>query len=387
MAPMNPHSARTWIELNIPAIYHNITTIERFTNHKAIFGAVIKGNAYGHGADDIIAMLDAFRPQSWLCVAGVNEGLRIRTNRQKILSMAYLDGDLAAAVHCGIRLTGATYDDLHAINQVAAAVGMPAYVHLKIDTGMHRRGFFPATLPAVAERLRDHYPWIAAEGIYTHLGDTSNEDMRAISEPWSIFIAAAHQAESLLKRTLIKHALASGALWYPETGDMIRVGSMLYGIWKSKIQEDRYKQRDASITIHPVLSWKTIIMELKKVPQGAYIGYNRGYYADRPMTIAILPIGYADGYPRDLSHCGAVMVAGTKAPIVGLIGMNLMTIDVTHIPHAQRGDIVTLIGDELPVQCATLAALLTTTPLELLARIDKEIPRYSIPLPQGASSL
>lgn len=379
---MNQYPSRTWIELSESALSHNMRMIAACTGPSTIFGAVIKGDAYGHGIDMIASAVAKQNPHAWLCVAGIAEGLRVAALGNRVLSMAYYDGEIARAIRLGIRLTCATYEDCATINRIAGQSMIPAYVHIKIDTGMHRRGFFPHEIDTLTQALRERYCWLIPEGVYTHLSDPSNEDPAAIIQPCDLFMNTARRCELLLTRVMIKHMLASGALWHQEQGDMVRVGTMLYGLWKSNIQRERHIRCYPGLSLRPVLSWKTAIMEIKQVPQNSYIGYNRGYYTERSTTIAILPIGYADGYPRALSNRGTVLVGTIPAPIVGIIGMNLMTIDVTHIPTQQLDRPVTLVGPEPPVDCKTIAELLTTTPLELLARINGAIPRYMVSSPE-----
>jgi alanine racemase len=272
-------------------------------------------------------------------------------------------------------------DVAEALSRAAVALGHTAYIHLKIETGTNRQGVPLDELEAFMGFVRD-LPAVEVEGLYTHFANIEDTLDPSFAQ---LQLHRFHEALAILEKLKIRpptiHAAAtSGALLYPETSfGMIRLGIGAYGIWPSRETQLAARERGRQIKLTPVLAWKTRIAQIKKVPAGDYVGYGLTFQASRAMRVAVLPIGYYDGYDRKLSNSARVLVRGQFAPVIGRIAMNMTMIDVTDI-DSQNDDEVVLIGhqgshdirvEELAEKCGTIA-------YEFLSRINPLLPRVVI---------
>ena len=336
---------RTWIEIDSGALKKNYGTFRKIKGKKCALMAVIKSNAYGHGLTDI-ATLASHLNIDWIGVDSITEALALRESgiRKPILVLGFtLPERLADALHNSISLTISSIQGIELLRTVG-----PAYaklrIHLKIDTGMHRQGFLPEELPNALMHLGS-MPHVEIEGVYTHFAaakDPQNKNETLLQ------IERFEQALALLlTRGIrpIRHAAATGGtLLFPQAHyDLVRVGIGMYGLWPAAEVRSACSPK---ITLYPVLSFRTVVGEVKLVKHGECIGYDFTECLARDSILAVLPIGYWHGYPRSLSNTGRVLVRGKRAKILGRISMDMTVIDVTDIPNVRIGDIVTLIGKD-----------------------------------------
>jgi alanine racemase len=361
----------TWIEIDLAALAHNLTCVRGRLGGAAVL-AVVKADAYGHGAAPVARHLERLGIE-WLGVALPEEGVALRDAgvRTPIL---ILGGFVAAQAGLLLanELTPALFrlEQAEALGEAAARRGVVAKAHIKIDTGMGRLGVPAADLAALAKTLV-RMPAIAISGAFSHLAAADEPGDPYTSQQLQAFLRAVNVLrEHGLRPDLLHLANSPAILDHRATWlTLARPGLLLYGY--------NPDPRGTTIPVHPVLALKSRIVDVREVPAGGTVGYGRTWRAAAPARIATLPIGYADGLPRAASNRGTVLVRGRRAPIAGRISMDLTTIDITAIPEAALGDVVVLIGrqggDTLGADA--LAAACGTIPWEILARLGPRVPR------------
>jgi len=331
--------------------------------------AVVKADAYGHGAD-IAAPVFAAAGADFFGVATLGEGVavaRLDLGRP-ILLLAGIDGDEVDAV-LAHDLRVALLDEEQLAALVGPLGGRRLRVHLKIDSGMARLGVAPEALGGMIDALR-RAPNIAVEGVFSHFGNADEVANPFADAQLARFKAAvATLAAAGIRPRWIHLANSVATLTRPDTHfSMVRPGVCLYGV------------RPSAATTwqpQPAMHLETALWTVKSVGAETPLGYNQTFVTRRPSRIAVLPIGYADGFPRTLSNRGAALVRGRRAPIVGRVCMDLSLVDVTDIEGAQRGDAAVLFGRqgdaELPV--SEMAEWQETIPYEVFTRLGKRVPR------------
>jgi alanine racemase len=254
-----------------------------------------------------------------------------------------------------------------------------ARIHLKVETGTNRQGIAIDELGVFVKKLLA-LPGLDIEGVYTHFANIEDtlDPTFAKFQMDEFRRALAIVNEAGARPSWIHASATSGALLYPETGfNMIRVGIGTYGIWPSRETQLAARERGRRITLTPALTWKTKIAQIKKVRPGDYVGYGLTYQARHEMKVAILPIGYYDGYDRKLSNSGRVLVGGQAVPVIGRVMMNMIAIDVTDA-DAKEDDEVVLIGRQgkAEIRAEELAEKIGTIAYEVVSRIHPGIPRF-----------
>jgi alanine racemase len=358
-------SRPTYAFIDLDRFERNVDVIARSLPEGARLVAVLKADGYGHGAVEVAKRLTADRV-AMIAVSLLEEALELRragidlplivlgpVTREQIV--VALDNRITIGV-----IGPEELDDICAI-----ARERDVAVHLKLDSGMGRMGVLETELPAVIERIRAT-PRLRIDGIYTHFANADD-----VADPFTeIQIANYDRLLAVLREAGIDaplHHFANSAATLRglvRSGDFARVGIALYGPEPITI---------AGGTIEPVLRWRTEIMRLKELPAGHAIGYGTTFHTTRASRIATLPVGYADGYDRLLSNNAEVVVRGTRAPVVGRVSMDLVTIDVTDIPTASIGDEVVLLGDGITAE--ELAKRSQTISYEVFCRISARVPR------------
>ena len=374
-----------WVEIDAQALRDNVAEFRRRLGAGPAFFPVVKSNAYGHGMLECARIVrDA--GADGLCVNNLDEGLALRRagHDARILVLGYvpLDGAADAAAN---DLEPVVYND-GSIDAFAAAgrrLGRPVRVHLKVETGTNRQGVEESRVPEVLRRI------LAAEGlvlagVYTHFANIEDTTDHTFAESQ---IAAYDRMVSLARAAgasgFLRHAACSAAtvLFNRTHLDLVRVGISLYGLWSSRETYVSCLERGKpSLALRPVLSWKTRVAQVKRVPEGAYVGYGCTYRATREMTIAVLPVGYYEGYDRGLSGVAHVLVRGKRAPVRGRVCMNMCMIDVTDLPGVVPEEEVVLLGaqgDEA-VGAEQLASWCGTIAYEIVTRIHPGLPRIVV---------
>ncbi|MEZ4542820.1 MAG: alanine racemase [Cyanobacteriota/Melainabacteria group bacterium] len=325
-----------WVEIDLDAIEKNIGVIKSWLGETPKSGimAVVKSDAYGHGARRVSEILVA-KGASWLAVASVDEGIDLREGDQNTNILILGPAPFWAvdnALDHNLDLTVTSMEQLEAVEKHARKSARRARIHLKVDTGMHRLGLAPERFGEALERAIAS-PNLEPVSVFSHLAMAS--DREAVDFQRKRF----EETIRVLKEKEIKlpcHLASSEAAEkFPDTHyDLVRIGIFLYGL----------RPRGASLDLHPALSVRGRIMSIVEVPEGESAGYNWTWTASRNSRLASIPIGYADGVSRKLSNNIYGYLMGKKIPQTGMISMDQMLFDITDLPEAQEGDVITLIG-------------------------------------------
>jgi alanine racemase len=375
-----------WVEVSRGALMHNVGQFRKLLGHETKILAVVKANAYGHGLQEVSTIvLEA--GADWLGVNSVEEGIRLREAHvlAPILVLgAAASGDFEVACANDLRLTVYDRAMIEALSRTARKLKKKIPVHLKLETGTHRQGLPPEELVEFV-KLVQKLPGLRLEGLSSHFANI--EDTTSSTYPEYQLKIYLDLVDRLRKNRIeipIKHmSSTASSILFPETYfDMVRIGIGLYGLWPSKETFLSCTLRNRTpLELRPVLSWKARIAQIKKVPEGSFIGYGCTYRTTRPTRLAVIPIGYYDGYSRSLSNASYVLVRGKRAFVRGRVAMNFIMSDITDIPGVKPADEVTLIGRDgkevIPAE--TLASLAGTISYEILARINPLIPRVIVP--------
>ena len=374
-----------WVEIEESALRNNVAEFKRRLAHGPLLGAVVKSNAYGHGMIEV-ARLAGSAGADWLCVNNVHEGVALRDAglTQPILIMGYVALDaLEQVVEHGLQPVVYNVESLSRLDEIAGKRGKTVRVHVKIETGTHRQGVLERDVPAFIERI-DATRTLSLAGVTTHFAnieDTTNHDFA--ESQMAAFSRTADAIAAMHREPFLRHSACSAAvLLFNRTHlDLARVGISLYGLWPSKETYVSCLERGKpSLDLKPVLSWKTRIAQVKQVPEGGYVGYGCAWRATRPTRIAVLPVGYYEGYDRELSGLAHVLVRGKRAPVRGRICMNMCMVDVTDIAGTALEDEVVLLGrqgDER-ITAEQLAGWAGTISYEIVARIHPSLPRLVV---------
>jgi alanine racemase len=369
---------KTWLEISRSALAYNLRAIRRLAPESEII-PTIKANAYGHGWLNVARTLDKIGVQ-WFGIDSLEEAeaLRQADFKQKILILGYVPlADLARAYRLNLSLTIYNIETIRALSHLASH-SRPAKIHLKIETGLVRQGVRLNELPRFLSELK-RWRNIVLEGMSTHFANI--EDTRSDSFA-KLQLERFKRAFALLERAgfhPLRHcACSAAAILYPQTRlDLIRFGISLYGLWSSELTELGARLKKIPIKLKPVLSWKTKVAQIKKVPRGTPIGYGLTEVVKRPTIVAILPVGYADGYNRSLSNKGEVLICGKRCKVLGRICMNICMVDATAVKGIRLEDEVVLIGQQKKqkISADELAVKADTINYDLVARLNPLIAR------------
>ena len=374
------------VEISKNALSHNIKLFRKIIGPKTVLGVSVKANAYGHGLiESSRIMLKS--GADWLCVNDIFEARLLRA--AKINSPIYVMGyilkkDLEEAVMLKCRLIAYNKETVESVALAARKLKTKARLHLKIETGNYRQGIALEDILDFAKYTLK-FPEIIIEGIATHFANIEDGDPDHNSyarRQMKKFKAAIETLEAGGIHIPLQHCANSAAtLLFPETHfSMVRTGIAAYGLWPSKEIKAAAKAHHPSYKLMPVLSWKSRIAQIKEVPKGESVGYGRAFYAARKMKIAIIPVGYYDGYDRGFSNKSDVLIRGKPARVCGRVCMNIIMVDVTEIPDARLEDEVTLIGKDgrEEITAEYLAELIGTINYEITTRISESIPRIIV---------
>ena len=391
-----------WAEVSLGALTENFRAIRKFVNppeekrkapRKIL--CIVKGNGYGHGGPQVAKALEK-AGSDWFGVTCTEEGIAVREAgvRKPILVLTsfwpgeesrLIEHDLTAVIH--------RCEQLNQLDRAARSVaGLQAGLnrrptrkvsfHLKMDTGMNRLGIAPGDVECFARQLAK-CKHLELGGVFTHFASSEvltntrvGEQTRQQEER---FYAALDRLRALGIDPGIVHLANSAAIaTRPETwADMVRPGAILYGYHPGYDPVEQRPEIEARLPLKPVMSLRTRIINIRNIPEGAGVGYNETFIAKRPSRIAVLAAGYGDGIHRSLGNRGSVLVRGTLAPIVGIVSMDVTMIDVTDVPGADLGDVVTIYGsDGAHVRPANvIARSIGTVTSDLLCAVSQRVPR------------
>jgi len=368
---------RTWIEINKSRLEHNYQTLRQIAGDSRLM-AVCKSNAYGHSLIDFAKEAERLGVD-WLGVDSILEALKLRKNKINlpILVLGYTLPELIdQAVANNISISISNFESLKSLENTKAD---NLKIHLKFDTGMCRQGFFAEEVETVLNYLSENLPLIKIEGVYTHFGVAKNPAFpQSVKQQLAKFSLV---LDALAKRNLkpIRHASATaGAIIFDEAKfDLIRIGIGFYGLWPSLATQMVYADK---FELKPILSWKTVVAEIKKVPEGSRVGYDGTELLMRQTIIGVLPVGYWHGYDRSLSSIGKVLVRGQQARVLGRVSMDMIVVDLTDIPGATVGDEVVLIGSQgqNEISADIMADLADTSSYEIVTRLNPLIKRIYV---------
>jgi alanine racemase len=372
----------TWADVSLTTLRQNFRTVQKHVGAKVTVCAVVKADAYGHGAVECSRALEA-EGARWLGVTSLDEAIPLREAgvRANILLMTgFWQGEESEIVR--LHLTPTVWEPWHieSLERAAAALGVAQHpVHLKVDTGMGRLGVSVDQLPGVLAGLKAA-KHLVLEGLSTHLASSEIMDAPSVAEQERSFDSARGMVREAEMEPAFVHMANTGAvISRRETwNSMVRPGVALFGYYLPFQRAGREVSGGTlRLPVKPVLTWKTRILSLRDFGANQPLGYGATYVTKAPAHVAVLPVGYADGYNRQLSNRGRVIVREHYAPIVGRISMDLTLADVTGIPGVGVGDEVILLGtgEGLSVDALEHAELANSTPYEILCNISKRVPR------------
>ena len=357
-----------WADIDLDALEHNVRELKRQACG-ALLMAIVKANAYGHGATGIArAALAAGADRLGVVCVDEGEELRRAGITAPILVMGHTPVSQAErAVALDLTTTVGSHHFAEAVAQRAIERGVTIRVHLKVETGLNRYGLPPEQLLPLAESMR-HLPGLDVEGLWTHFATGDEPDKSYVQRQFRAFTAVADQLPWIRLRHVANTATV---LDMPELSlDMVRVGIGLYGCYPSE-------DVDRGTLLRPVMSLKSRVARLRRLDPGESVSYGCTWTAARPSVVALVMCGYGDGLRRTLSNKGSVLVRGRRAPIVGRIAMDMCVADVTEIPYVALDDEVVIIGrqrdDEISAE--EVARLSDTISYETLTGITARVPR------------
>ncbi len=369
----------TWAEINLDALAANFELVKKHVGPDVNVMAVVKANAYGHGAVDCARRLDR-EGANWFGVALPEEGIELRAAgiTKPILCLGgFWEGQAQLCLQHALVPVVYRLDMLEAIDHAARARGVIADVHLKIDTGMGRLGVRFDEVADFASQLKT-FRNIRVDGLMTHFAAADEPSCEVLTHHQ---IQRFHDAVAAFRElgydpTFVHLANSAGIFAEPESwGNMVRPGGVLYGLWRDILDP---AHRDENF--RPIMSLHSRISLLKWVPEGETVGYGCTFEASRKTLVATIPIGYDDGYPRGLSNRSHVIIRGVFATVIGRISMDLTLIDVTNVPDVKLNDGVVLLGESggQSVSAEYLAKTAGTLSYEVTCGIGSRVPRVFV---------
>lgn len=372
---------KTWVEINKNNLLHNLEQFKNLIGDNVKIMGVVKSNAYGHGLTEVADII--FDKVDWFGVDSLAEALELREVgiKKPILVLGYTElADLKEAVKNNISLTVYNKETIEKLGKIPIHnPNLNPKIHIKIETGTSRQGVLEKDLVEFVKFIKQ-FPSIEVQGLSTHyanIEDTTDSSF-AMSQ-----LEAFSRATEILKNegaeVPLRHTACSAAtILFPETRfEMVRLGISMYGLWSSKETKAVAKNKNLELDLKPVLTWKTIVAQIKNIPADTSVGYGLTERVSRDSKVAILPIGYYDGYDRKLSSIGTVLIRGKRCKVLGRVCMNMTIIDVTDMEKVELEDEVVLLGrqgrEEVSVE--DLAGKIGTINYEVVTRINLLIPR------------
>lgn len=385
-----PPASGSWVEIDAASLEANIQTLRDYVAPSELC-MVVKGNAYGHGYDPIVPIAEAAGVRHF-AVFSAREAhgfLEASDGQSRLMVMGHsAHENLPWVVENDLEPWLNDPDDWPVLKHAAEAADRVVHVHLELETGMHRTGLDPDGALVIAREIHDH-PLFVLEGVCTHFaGREVLDDAPRMDRQQTVFDAFMERLgdEGIQPRTRHISSTASALLDPERRLDLVRMGISFYGLWPSEEVYQVLHERGELPTLRNVLQWKARVVAVKDVQDGEYVGYGSSYEAEGDERIAVVGVGYADGFARGLSNIGHVLIAGRRARIVGTVGMNMIQVHISHLPGVQVGDEVVLIGrqGDREISVASFAQFNAIVNYELMARLSHEVPRVVVrhdPLP------
>ncbi len=376
------------IELSKSALKHNLEFIRRIIGENTRLSSVVKGNAYGHGIEQFVLLAKECGVDHF-SVFSVDEAYRVRktlNDNTPIMIMGMIDNDqMKWVIENGISFFVFEKDRLEQAVNIARQLGVPAQIHIEIETGMNRTGFSTKIFPRVLEYIKKEADHLIIKGLCTHYaGAESIASYHRVKRQERVYARAHKRMVNLGVIPEMRHTACSAAtIRYPKTRmDMVRIGILQYGFFPSKETLIHYltKTKEINYPLKRIITWKSKIMSIKTVKTGEFIGYGTSYLANSDMKIATVPVGYSHGFSRSLSNQGRVLIHEQRVSVVGTVNMNMMSVDVSNIDGVKKGDEVIIIGKQgdLEISVSSFSEFSDQVNYELLTRLPSGIPRKII---------
>lgn len=378
------HSSR--IELSQSAMRQNIKFVRNLIGSHPQISVVVKANAYGHGFAEAVTMAERCGIRHF-AVASSHEAQQIidvigPESRIMIMGIMY-ETDLPWIIASEIEVYVFSFTRLKRIAEVAAQVDSRARIHLELETGGHRTGLDLDKLPEALKFITAKRKHLELVGVCTHLaGAESIANNFRVSRQLDEFNRVRRRLRKYKTLAPLFHIASSAAtLTIPESRiDLVRIGTLTYGLWPSPDVHNLFLMQSSQRTnrsLKRVLSWKSDVMQVKKIRRNEFVGYGTSFQAPRDCEIAVIPVGYGNGYPRELSNRGHVLIRGRRAPVVGAINMNMFFADVTNIPGVVVGDETVLVGRQgkNEITLRSFSEFSSALNTEFVSRLPGTIPR------------
>ena len=373
---------KTWVEVSADSLRDNLKALRKIVGKERKIACVIKANAYGHGILEVAKILEREKAD-FFAVDNIKEASLLKNSGISIpiLILGYIElADLKEAILSDFSFVCYNKETLRKI--ISLSLSKPAKIHLKIETGLNRQGVAKKEIPLFASMIKKAHE-ILLEGISTHFANIEDtlDPSFAKSQMARFKEGIALVRKSGLNPKYIHAAASAGAILYQDTRfNMVRTGIALYGLWPSRETKIALNMRKKSLILKPVLSWKSLVAQVKEIRTGESVGYGRTWTAPRKSRIAVIPVGYSDGYARRLSNKARVIIKGRFAPVIGRVAMNMIVADVTEIANVGVEDEVTLIGKSgtNEVTADELAQKTDTINYEVVSRINPLLPRVIV---------
>lgn len=376
------------IEISKSAYKRNIRYLRKLVGDHAMISSVIKGNAYGHGVENIVPLAEqnGLNHFSVFSAFEALEVCKIKSAHSQVMIMGLLDDEeIEWAIKNDVEFFVFDMGRLDKAIEIARKLQKKAHLHIEVETGFHRTGFDYAILPDLLEKLKTHQEHFWFEGLCTHYAGAESvanyvrirEQITTYRKYYRYFVR--HNLVPARKHT----ACSAAVLTYPTTiMDMVRIGIAQYGFWPSpETQMFRFrKDPQDDNPLRRLISWKSRVMVVKDVEAGEFIGYGSSFLANKKMKIAIVPVGYSNGFSRSLSNMGRVVIRGKRVPVIGTVTMNTMTVNVSDIPSVEKGDEVVIIGKQkrIHISVASFSEMSNQLNYQTLTRLPADIPRYIV---------
>lgn len=379
----------SYLEISKSALEHNLQFLKNFIGDDVKISSVVKGNAYGHG-------LEVFVPLAENCginhfsVFSADEALRVHNSineNSTVMIMGLINNEkLEWAIENNIEFYVFEPDRLEKALEAAKRIGKIAKIHIEVETGMNRTGFAMDQLPAVFQLLKNNSSHLCFKGLCTHFaGAESIANYYRIKKQQHVFRKVIKKVDAAGLNPEQKHtACSAAALRYPKFQmDLVRLGIIQYGFFPNKeiLIEYLTKKKENQNPLQRLISWKSRVMDVKKVKTGEFVGYGTSYLANSDLKIAIIPVGYAHGFNRNLSNQGIVLINGQRVSVVGTVNMNMITVDVSNqVNSVKKGDEVVLIGKQgdLEISVSSFSEFSEQVNYELLTRLPENLPRLVV---------